>query len=174
MRAHATRASLPEGDAKVRAVEEMFDLIAPRYDLLNRVLTFGLDVRWRRVAVRSLGLAPGAVVVDLACGTGDLCREVAVQGHRPVGVDRSAGMLAAARTSAPLVRGDALRLPLADARADAVVCGFSLRNFVALGPVFAECARVLRPGGQLCMSDITVDEADLPPEVLTHPAAWAG
>lgn len=156
MRTGATRPALPEGEAKVRAVEEMFDLIAPRYDLLNRLLTFGLDVRWRRATVRSLGLPPGAVVVDLACGTGDLCREVAAQGYRPVGVDRSAGMLAAARTSAPLVRGDALHLPLRDSGADAVVCGFSLRNFVALAPVFAECARVVRPGGRIALLEVSV------------------
>ena len=72
--------TLPEGEEKVAAVRAMFDAIAPRYDLVNRIMTFRMDVRWRKRTVRSLGLRPGAVVVDLACGTGDLCRELAAQG----------------------------------------------------------------------------------------------
>jgi demethylmenaquinone methyltransferase/2-methoxy-6-polyprenyl-1,4-benzoquinol methylase len=145
---------LPQGEEKVRAVREMFDTIAPRYDLVNRLMTFGLDVRWRKVAVRSLGLAPGSVIVDLAAGTGDLCRELHRAGHVPVGVDLSFGMLAAARTDAPLVQGDALRLPAADASVDGVTCGFALRNFVELAPVFAELGRVLRPGGRIALLDV--------------------
>ena len=85
--------TLPEGEEKVRAVRAMFDAIAPRYDLVNRIMTFGLDVRWRRRAVRALDVGPGATVVDLACGTGDLCREVTAAGFRAVGVDLSLGML---------------------------------------------------------------------------------
>ena len=99
---------LPTGEAKAAAVREMFDRIAPRYDRLNRVLTFRLDVGWRRRTVRSLGLPPRAVVADLACGTGDLCRDLAVAGLRPVGIDVSWGMLAHARTGAPLVHADVL------------------------------------------------------------------
>jgi demethylmenaquinone methyltransferase / 2-methoxy-6-polyprenyl-1,4-benzoquinol methylase len=147
-------AVLPEGADKVRAVETMFDTIAPRYDLLNRLLTFGMDVGWRRKTVRLLGLPTGSRVLDLACGTGDLCRELAAAGLRPVGVDRSAGMLAAARTSAPLVRGDALRLPVPDGAVDGIVCGFALRNFLALEPFLAECARVLRPGGRVALLEV--------------------
>ncbi|HEX2041843.1 MAG TPA: ubiquinone/menaquinone biosynthesis methyltransferase [Acidimicrobiales bacterium] len=147
-------AVLPEGAQKVRAVETMFDRIAPRYDLLNRLLTFGMDVGWRRRAVRSLGLPAGSKVLDLACGTGDLCRELAASGLRPVGVDRSAGMLAAARTSAPLVRGDALQLPVPDGAVDGIVCGFALRNFLALDPFLAECARVLRRGGRVALLEV--------------------
>ncbi|HEX2192547.1 MAG TPA: class I SAM-dependent methyltransferase, partial [Acidimicrobiales bacterium] len=150
-----TRATLPEGPEKVRAVDRMFDTIAPRYDLLNRLLTFGMDVGWRRRAVRSLALPPGSVVLDLACGTGDLCRELAAAGLRPVGVDRSQGMLAAARTEAALVRGDGLRLPVPDHSVDGVVCGFALRNFVGLEPFFAECARVLRPGGRVGILEVS-------------------
>jgi demethylmenaquinone methyltransferase/2-methoxy-6-polyprenyl-1,4-benzoquinol methylase len=151
-RAPAT--ALPEGTEKVRAVDRMFDTIAPRYDLLNRVLTFGMDVGWRKKTVRSLSLTPGSTVLDLACGTGDLCRELAATGFQPIGVDRSAGMLASARTDAALVRGDALRLPVADGSVDGVVCGFALRNFVALEPFLAECARVLRPGGRLALLEV--------------------
>jgi demethylmenaquinone methyltransferase / 2-methoxy-6-polyprenyl-1,4-benzoquinol methylase len=147
-------ASLPEGDEKVTAVRGMFDAIAPRYDLVNRIMTFGLDVHWRRLAVRSLALRAGSRVLDLACGTGDLCRELAIAGLRPIGVDLSFGMLAAARTSAPLVEGDALRLPVPAGAVDGVTCGFALRNLVALPPLFAELARVLRPGGRIALLEV--------------------
>jgi len=146
--------TLPEGAEKVTAVRSMFDAIAPRYDLVNRVMTFRMDVRWRRRAVRSLRLATGSAVVDLAAGTGDLCRELADQGLSPVGVDLSLGMLAAARTDAPLVQGDALQLPLPDAAADGATCGFALRNFSSLPPFFAELARVVRPGGRIALLEV--------------------
>src|SRR5437763_16176640 len=145
---------LPSGDDKVRAVRSMFDAIAPRYDLVNRIMTFRMDVGWRRKAVRALGLPSGAVVVDLACGTGDLCRDVAAAHYRPVGIDLSAGMLAHARTSAPLVQADVLRLPVRSGSVDGAVCGFALRNFVELPPFFGELARVLRPGGRIALLDV--------------------
>lgn len=148
--------ALPTGQAKVAAVDGMFDAIAPRYDLLNRVLTFGMDVGWRRRAVRDLRLPPESVVLDLACGTGDLCRELQGRGYRPLGVDRSAGMLAAARTTVPLVRGDCLKLPFATGSVDGIVCGFALRNFLALDPFLAECARVLRPGGRVALLEVSI------------------
>ncbi|MGK2947139.1 MAG: ubiquinone/menaquinone biosynthesis methyltransferase [Acidimicrobiales bacterium] len=146
--------ALPEGEEKVAAVRSMFDAIAPRYDLVNRVMTFRMDVRWRRRTVRSLGLPARSTVVDLACGTGDLCRELTAQGLRPVGADLSFGMLAAARTDAPLVHGDALRLPLPDASVDGVTCGFALRNFESLPPFFAELARIVRPGGRIAILEV--------------------
>ncbi|MEA3019719.1 MAG: demethylmenaquinone methyltransferase / 2-methoxy-6-polyprenyl,4-benzoquinol methylase [Actinomycetota bacterium] len=146
--------ALPQGDAKVRAVREMFDTIAPRYDLVNRIMTFGLDVRWRKRATRSLRLAEGSVVLDIASGTGDFCRELRAARLAPVGVDLSFGMLAAARTDAPLLQGDALRLPVADGAASGITCGFALRNLVALKPFFAELARVLRPGGRIALLDV--------------------
>ncbi|MEN3314855.1 MAG: demethylmenaquinone methyltransferase / 2-methoxy-6-polyprenyl,4-benzoquinol methylase [Acidimicrobiaceae bacterium] len=147
-------APLPQGAEKVAAVDSMFDTIAPRYDLLNRMLTFGMDIGWRNKTVASLGLAPGSVVLDLACGTGDLCRALAAAGLRPVGVDRSAGMLAAARTTAALVRGDGLHLPVPDGSVDGVTCGFALRNVLDLGAFFTECARVLRPGGRVALLEV--------------------
>ncbi len=146
--------TLPEGEAKVEAVRSMFDAIAPRYDLVNRIMTFRMDVGWRRRTVRSLGLATGATVVDLACGTGDLCRELSKRDLSPVGVDLSYGMLAAARTDAPLVHGDALRLPVPDASVDGATCGFALRNFEGLPPFFAELARVVRPGGRVALLEV--------------------
>lgn len=132
----------------------MFDTIAPRYDLVNRIMTFGLDRLWRKQAVWALDLGPGSAVVDLACGTGDLCRDLEAAGHQPVGVDLSIGMLRHARTSAPLVQGDAVRLPFSDAAVDGVISGFALRNFVALPPVFTELARIVRPGGRLALLDV--------------------
>jgi demethylmenaquinone methyltransferase/2-methoxy-6-polyprenyl-1,4-benzoquinol methylase len=146
--------TLPEGDEKVAAVRSMFDAVAPRYDLVNRIMTFRLDVRWRRLAVGSLALRRGSAVVDIACGTGDLCRELDAVGLAPIGVDLSFGMLAAARTQAPLVQGDALRLPVRSGSADGVTCGFALRNLVELPPFFAELARVLRPGGRLALLEV--------------------
>ncbi len=132
----------------------MFDEIAPRYDLLNRLLTFRLDTRWRRRAVAALGLAPGEIVIDVACGTGDLCNELESAGLRPVGVDFSAGMLAAATTAAPLVRSDALRLGVRDASLDGATCGFALRNLTSLEPFLAELARVLRPGARIALLEV--------------------
>lgn len=138
-------------DARDRADANrvMFDRIAPRYDRLNRVLTLGLDARWRRRTVAALGLPAGSLVVDLACGTGDLCRETQRAGLRCIGVDVAARMLAHSHTSAPLVRADILTLPLAPGTADGAVCGFALRNVVDIPACLRETARVLRPGGRI-------------------------
>jgi len=149
---------LPDDEDKPRVVEAMFDRIAPRYDLLNRALTFRMDVRWRRVAVDALGLPAGARAIDLACGTGDLCRTLGTAHLRPVGVDFSLGMLRAARTDAPLVRADALCLPFRTGSFDGLTCGFALRNFAALPGTFAECARVLRRGGRLAFLEVAEPE----------------
>ncbi len=146
---------LPEGDEKRAAVRDMFDTIAPRYDLVNRLMTFRLDVRWRRLSRETLALAPGSVVLDLACGTGDFAVDLAEDGHRPIGVDLSFGMLASARTGAPLIQGDLLSLPIADGSVDAAVCGFALRNLVELSPFFDELARVVRPGGRIALLDVS-------------------
>src|SRR4051812_30597321 len=148
------RDSLPEGDDKRTAVRDMFDTIAPRYDLVNRVMTFRLDVRWRRLAVASLGLLGGGLVLDLASGTGDLCIELAAAGLRPLSVDFSFGMLAADRSGVPRVQADVLELPVRGASVDGITCGFALRNFVDLGPFFAELARMLRPGGRVALLDV--------------------
>jgi len=149
-----TSTPLPSGDEKVAAVRSMFDTIAPRYDLVNRVMTFRMDVGWRRRAVGALGLGPGSVVLDVAAGTGDLCLDLVRDGYRPVGVDLSMGMLQHAHTAAPLVQGDALRLPVGDALVDGAVSGFALRNFVDLCAVFDELARVVRPGGRVALLDV--------------------
>jgi demethylmenaquinone methyltransferase / 2-methoxy-6-polyprenyl-1,4-benzoquinol methylase len=150
----ATSDALPVGAEKVRAVRDMFDAIAPRYDLVNRVMTFRMDVGWRRRTVAALALPAHSRVLDLACGTGDLCRELEAADLRPVGLDLSFGMLASARTTAPLVQADALALPVPDASADGVTCGFALRNLVALKPFLQELARVIRPGGRLALLEV--------------------
>ena len=133
----------------------MFDTIAPRYDLVNRVMTFGLDRHWRKATVGALGLPARSRVLDVACGTGDLCRDLAQAGMAPIGIDLSFGMLQHARTAAPLVQTDAEFLPLSASSFDGAVSGFALRNFVSLQSVFAELARVLRPGGRVGLLDVS-------------------
>lgn len=150
------RTTLPQGDEKVQAVRDMFDAIAPRYDLVNRIMTFRLDVRWRRKAVESLSLPLRSVVLDLASGTGDMCIDLADAGHRPISVDLSLGMLMADRSGAPRVQGDILRLPVATGSVDGITCGFALRNLVELPAFFGELARVLRPGGRIALLDVAV------------------
>ena len=147
--------NLPQGNEKRDAVRNMFDTIAPRYDLVNRVLTFRMDVGWRRTTQQSLRLGPQSIVLDLACGTGDFMVEMAKAGHRPIGVDLSYGMLAASRSDEPRVQGDLLDLPITDGSVDAAVCGFALRNLVALEPFFVELHRVLRPGGRIALLDVS-------------------
>jgi demethylmenaquinone methyltransferase/2-methoxy-6-polyprenyl-1,4-benzoquinol methylase len=139
----------------------MFDAIAGRYDLVNRVMTFGMDVGWRRRAVRQLRLPGGALVADLACGTGDLCRELSRDGYRAVGFDFSLGMLAKATTDAPLVQADVLRLPLADRSIDGATCGFALRNVVDLDAFLAEIARVVRRGGRISLLEASQPDGPL-------------
>jgi len=147
---------LPRGEDKARVVRGMFDAIAGRYDLVNRLMTFGMDVGWRRRAVRELRLPGGALVLDLACGTGDLCRELERSGYRTVGFDFAHEMLRRARTVAPLVEADVLRLPVRDGTADGATCGFALRNVVSLDAFLTELARVVRPGGRVALLDASV------------------
>ena len=137
-------------------VRSMFDAIAPRYDLVNRVMTFRLDTRWRRRAVRDLALQPGSLVLDLASGTGDLCIDLQRVGLTPISMDLSYGMLANGRSSAPRAQADILRLPIPDSSVDGIICGFALRNLVDLDVFFAECARVIRPGGRVALLDVGV------------------
>ena len=150
---------LPTGDEKVRAVRSMFDAIAPRYDLVNRVMTLGMDRGWRKRAVDALRLPQGSLVVDVACGTGDFCRELERTGSRSVGMDLSLGMLREARTDAPLVQADGLRMPLADGSVDGITCGFALRNVSDVADLTREFARVLRPGGRISLLEVAEPES---------------
>jgi len=144
----------------------MFDRIAPRYDTVNRIMTFRLDVRWRRLAVAALGLQNGSLVLDLACGTGDLCSDLQEAQLHPVGVDFSSGMLTAATTEAQLLNADVLRLPIQTASVDGVTCGFALRNLTDLGDFFREIARITRPGATIALLDAS--EPDNPILRLGH------
>lgn len=150
---------LPTGEAKARAVRDMFDRIAPRYDRLNRIMTFGMDVRWRRRTVRALELARGSLVLDIACGTGDLCDELMTQGHEAIGFDYAGRMLALAHTDVPLVQADALTMPIATSTADGVTCGFALRNVIDLDLLFEELARITRPRGRAALLDVAMPQA---------------
>ena len=135
----------------------MFDAIAPRYDLVNRIMTLRLDVSWRRRSVRGLGLPPGSTVADLACGTGDFCREIERHGCHALGFDLSMGMLKAApdrSDGAPLVNADVLTLPLPDGSLDGATCGFALRNVISLPALFDELARVVRAGGRIALLEV--------------------
>lgn len=149
--------ALPPRAEKRAAVRTMFDRIAPRYDALNRLLSLGLDQRWRVRALDATGVGRGDVVVDLACGTGDLAELAAGRGARVIGVDFAREMLRGASRrleGVPLVQGDGAALPFASRSATVLTCGFALRNFVALGPVLEEMARVLAPGGRLALVEV--------------------
>jgi demethylmenaquinone methyltransferase/2-methoxy-6-polyprenyl-1,4-benzoquinol methylase len=133
----------------------MFDRVAPRYDVLNEVMSAGLHHRWRSRAADLLDIAPGARVLDVACGTGDLSIELERRVGRAgevIGCDFSQAMLDAARAKAPAMRfehADALRLPYSDGEFDAAAVGFGARNFADLGRGLAEMARVVRVGGRV-------------------------
>lgn len=153
--------ALPSGEQKRRQVRSLFDTIAPRYDLVNRIMSFGLDVRWRKASMKQLGLPAGSVVIDLACGTGDFCREIERKGMVAIGLDLSMGMLAEARTDAPLVHADILQMPLAETAVDGATCGFALRNLIELPGFFDEVARVVRPDGRIAFLDASPPENTL-------------
>jgi demethylmenaquinone methyltransferase/2-methoxy-6-polyprenyl-1,4-benzoquinol methylase len=149
----------------------MFDAIAPRYDLLNRLLSAGIDRYWRRRAIDALALTGVETVVDVATGTADVALEARAphrgraRAARVVGVDFAGAMLslglekvrAAAETAhIALVRGDAMRLPVETASADAVTIAFGIRNVQAASVACAEMARVLKPGGRLAVLEFGV------------------
>jgi demethylmenaquinone methyltransferase/2-methoxy-6-polyprenyl-1,4-benzoquinol methylase len=159
--ARAAEADLPTGPAKTELVQSMFDAIAPRYDLVNRLMTFGLDIRWRRQSAKALGLPAGARVLDLACGTGDFITILRDGGFRPLGMDLSWGMLVANGTGAPLAQANGAALPLATASVDGVTCGYALRNFTELAAVFGELGRVVRPGGRISLLEVAEPDGGL-------------
>jgi demethylmenaquinone methyltransferase/2-methoxy-6-polyprenyl-1,4-benzoquinol methylase len=150
------REDLPKGAEKVEAVREMFDAIAPRYDFVNRLMTFRLDTRWRKKTVSSLNLPMGSRVLDLASGTGDLCIELKQNGYQPISMDLSFGMLSADRSGAPRTQVDILKLPIPNMCVDGITCGFALRNLENLQMFFIELARVTRHGGRIALLDVSV------------------
>lgn len=139
----------------------MFDAIASRYELVNKLMTFGLDARWRRRAVADLRLPRASVVLDIAAGTGDFTRELARQGHRAVATDLSLGMLSAGREVPERVQADASTLPFRSASFDGVTCGYALRNFTDLAGTFDEMARVTRAGGRVSLLEVAEPRSGL-------------
>jgi demethylmenaquinone methyltransferase/2-methoxy-6-polyprenyl-1,4-benzoquinol methylase len=146
-------------------VARMFDEIAPVYDRLNTVMTFGLDSGWRRAAVETAGIEPGAAVADIACGTGKLTAELAERVGpfgKVIGVDLSGGMLDRARSEyrdlvqVEFRRGDALALPIDDDEVDAATIGFGLRNLADFEAGFRELGRIVRPGGSVVCLELTL------------------
>jgi demethylmenaquinone methyltransferase/2-methoxy-6-polyprenyl-1,4-benzoquinol methylase len=150
------RLSVETGRLPAQSVRGMFDGIAPVYDLMNRVMTAGLDGRWRRLTARAV-VHDGDRVLDACCGTGDLALAVQAEGGRATGLDFSERMLERARrksSEVEWVEGDLLELPFPDASFDAVTVGFGVRNVEELGAALRELRRVLRPGGRLAILEI--------------------
>ena len=146
-------------------VASMFDDIAPVYDRLNTIMTFGLDNGWRRAAVEQTGIEPGASVADVACGTGKLTGELAERVGpfgKVIGIDLSGGMLALAEAEyrdlvqVEFRKGDALALPIDDDGVDAATIGFGMRNLANFEAGFRELARVVRPGGRVVCLELTM------------------
>jgi demethylmenaquinone methyltransferase/2-methoxy-6-polyprenyl-1,4-benzoquinol methylase len=156
---HATGTLEPD------AVRSMFDRIAPVYDAMNRLMTAGLDRRWRRLAVE-LVVQPGDRALDACCGTGDLALEAERQGGKVVGLDFAERMLERARRKSQTVewvRGDLLALPFEDGSFDAATVGFGVRNVADLPLALRELRRVLRRGGRVAILEITQPRGALRP-----------
>jgi demethylmenaquinone methyltransferase / 2-methoxy-6-polyprenyl-1,4-benzoquinol methylase len=146
-------------------VRTMFDRIAPVYDLMNRLMTAGLDQRWRRLTAAAV-VRPGDRVLDACCGTGDLALAAEAAGGHVTGLDFSERMLERARrksSSVEWVRGDLLDLSFEDGSFDSATVGFGVRNVADLERGLAELARVLRAGGGLAILEITQPRGVLRP-----------
>ncbi len=152
---------------KTEQVEEMFDSIAPAYDFMNRAMTFGIDKLWRRRAVKLVAATSPRRILDVATGTGDLAIRLAraIPSSHITGIDLSEEMLRIGRRKTDqagltprieLTKADCLALPFPDASFDAVTVAYGVRNFEHLDQGYAEMARVLRPGGILCVIELAV------------------
>lgn len=163
----------------------MFGSIARRYDLMNRLMTFGLDGLWRRVAARATAVTRGDRVLDACCGTGDLAFTLAASclGCEVIGLDLTPAMLERAREKAAarerrglpaparFVSGDLLHLPFADGEFAAVTVGWGVRNVPDIPRAFAEMARVTRPGGRV----VCLESTQAPPGLQARfHALWMG
>jgi demethylmenaquinone methyltransferase/2-methoxy-6-polyprenyl-1,4-benzoquinol methylase len=158
MKGAPLRRAFDSPDAKQRYVRRLFATIAPRYDLITRILSFGLDGRWKVRLIDLAEVKPGSRLLDLACGTGDLTFEGARRGAAAVGLDITSGMIELARLKPGGARvswlvGDMAALPIAAGSFDIVTTGYGLRNTSDLSGALADIHRVLRPGGVLCSLD---------------------
>ena len=149
-------------DKDAAIIERMFSDIAPRYDLLNRLLSMGIDRRWRAAAIQKLAPRAGGVYLDVATGTGDVALEIFRQNPQAkvVGVDFAHPMLLMGLpkvkgTTIRLGRGDALNLSFRDAAFDGATCAYGIRNFAALHNGLREINRVLKPGASIAMLEFT-------------------
>ncbi len=155
-------AVLPPASEKRSYVRRMFAAIAPRYDLMNRLMTLGRDRTWRRSTVRLCALPPGGRLLDVATGTGDIAFEAVLQNPdcHVTGVDLTREMMLAGRDkhpglSFPFIEGDALALPFGDEAFDAACSGFMMRNVLDVRAAFAEQTRVVKSGGRVVCLEIT-------------------
>jgi demethylmenaquinone methyltransferase / 2-methoxy-6-polyprenyl-1,4-benzoquinol methylase len=154
-------------------IAAMFDAIADRYDFLNHLLSAGIDARWRRRAIASLGLTGSERMLDLCTGTGDVAIAAAIarrRARRVVGVDFAGAMLrisaekvrrAGLAESIAMVRGDATRVPVADRSIDAATIAFGIRNVDDVGAAARELHRVLRPGGRFAILEFAIPTAPI-------------
>jgi demethylmenaquinone methyltransferase / 2-methoxy-6-polyprenyl-1,4-benzoquinol methylase len=152
-----------EGEGRAAGVAALFSRIAPRYDLINDLQSFGLHRLWKRRVVRLANPRPGRHALDLCCGTGDIAFALAARGADVIGADFSAPMLHQARRrsesrgdrkdSPRFIQADALHLPFSDASFDLVTVGYGLRNFADLDRGLSEIVRVVKPGGRIVSLD---------------------
>ena len=157
----------PYGEgAKTEQVRQMFDAIAPAYDFMNRAMTLGIDIWWRQLAVKRLKRLKPATILDVATGTGDFAIQLndSLQPQHITGIDLSEGMLAEARRKIKkkgledvitFKQDDCMALHMDDATVDAVTVAFGVRNFEHLQQGYQEMARVLKPGGMLCVLELS-------------------
>ena len=155
-----------DGSAKTEQVRQMFDSIAPAYDFMNRAMTLGIDIWWRRLAVKRLKPIRPANILDVATGTGDfaILLNESLRPQHITGIDLSQGMLDEARrkigekgleNTISFEQGDCMALPMGDETFDAVTVAFGVRNFEHLQQGYQEMARVLKPGGMLCVLELS-------------------
>lgn len=151
------------GTAKRTYVRGMFTRIADHYDLMNTLMTFGQDERWRAVVVRAAGQVEGQWTLDVGTGTGLIARDLARRGARALGLDLTPGMMVAGRkemveklghSPVAFICGDALALPLPDNTVAAVTTGFTMRNVVDIEAAFREMTRVVKPGGRVVCLEV--------------------
>jgi demethylmenaquinone methyltransferase/2-methoxy-6-polyprenyl-1,4-benzoquinol methylase len=157
------------GEKRAEKVNDLFATIAPRYDLINDLQSFGMHRLWKRKLIRLAHLQPGQKALDLCCGTGDVAFALAAQGAEVLGVDFSAPMLSVAKQRqerdgighVEFVRGDALKLPAADSSVDVLTISYGLRNLADFEGGLREMLRVLKPGGRILVLDFGIPDNKL-------------